>query len=119
METFPMTITRKMTRPLVAALAVAAVAGPPAFAAGGPGAPGAAQWQRDHPQRADTGPVYWSYDYEAGDPQAAHEPKAALSLNTDDGNTPWTAIAAGIGGAGLLLGAGAAMAGRVRPRVST
>jgi hypothetical protein len=54
------------------------------------------------------GPVYWSYDYEAGRP-------ATHSANADDG-TPWTTIGVGLAGAFLLAGGAAAIVGRIRLR---
>jgi hypothetical protein len=125
-----------LTRTLGAALAIAALTAPSAVARpGGPASPAAADAAAKSQQVQDLrrlkagnsirtsslagttsdtsadgkGPVYWSYEYEAGDPQAAR------SLHPDDG-TPWTAIAGGIAGACLLFGGAGALAGRARLR---
>jgi len=107
--------------PLVAALAIVALAAPPTLA--GPGGPAgaAAVAASQHVQELDrlkagsgtpageTGPVYWSYDHEAPVPQAAR------SVDAADRASPWTAVAAAAGVC-LLLGAAGAMAGRTRLR---
>ena len=82
--------------PLVAALAIVALAAPPTLA-------------RPSGTAGETEPVYWSYDYEAPAPQAAQ------SVDADDGDPPWTASAAAAGVC-LLLGAAGTMAGRIRLR---
>jgi hypothetical protein len=58
----------------------------------------------------DLGPVYWSYDYPAGAPRPT-----AATVDIDDGPL-WVTIGFGIAGACLLVGAGAALAGRTRIR---
>jgi hypothetical protein len=119
-----MRLSHTLTGLLAAALAIVALAATPALARPGGPASAAADAARVHeiyiPPAATPGPL-WSYDYEAGVPNAApaREPKAALTPGTGDGKTPWIAIGAGLGGACLLLAAGVATAGRIRPRVST
>jgi hypothetical protein len=115
-----MSLTPMLTRLFAAALVIVALATTPALASAGspPSGVYAAPSPQAHVQSPTPGPL-WSYEYEAGDPNAARDSKAALTPSTDDGTTPWLAIAAGLGGACLLLGGGAAMTGRIRPRVST
>jgi hypothetical protein len=104
-----------LTRTLVAALAIVALAAPPALAhPGGPASPAAREAiaRAEHARDLRTTPPYWSYEYQAPAPQAAP------SVESDDG-TSWTAIAGGLAGACLLVGglAATAVRSRVRARV--
>ncbi len=95
-----------LMRPLVVALAIVALAAPTALAAAGP--PQLHKTQPDGTPSGETGPVYWSYEYEAPVPQA--------QPNADDDGTPGTALAVGLAGGVVLLGAAAAMTSRTRLR---
>jgi hypothetical protein len=120
-ETPSMRLSHTLAGPLVAVLATLALVPSTALAnAGGPPPAGvyAAPSPQAHIQRTGTPGPLWSYDYEAGVPSAApaRDQKATLTPATDDGATPWIAIAGGLGGACALLGAGAALTGRIRLR---
>jgi hypothetical protein len=91
-------MTRTLIRPLAAALLVAALLVPSAFADPAP----------------SKAPVYWSYDYQAPIPH----PKTATAVKADDGSAPWLAISAGLAGVCLLLGAATVRPRRIRPRTA-
>lgn len=92
-----------LIRPLLAALAVAAILVPSAFASGGP--------VYVPPQdQQHMSPTYWSYDYQAPIPRPR---KVAAVKATADKDTPWVAIGAGLAGVTLLLGAATVLPRRV------
>jgi hypothetical protein len=89
---------KTFTRALVAALAIAAIAAPASSAR--PIDLNTPQ-PEETPAQSDvfadpTGPIYWSYDYEAGRPQER-------SAGTG-GDTPWMIIGLSVAGACLLVG---------------
>jgi hypothetical protein len=117
-------MTRTIIRPLIVALAALALISSPAFAR--PGGPASA-----HALAAkETGPVYWSYGYEAPKPDkarvywsydyeaAAPPAHAAKTVKADDNSLPWTAIGVGLGAVCLILVA-AGTAYRLRPDHAT
>jgi hypothetical protein len=95
-----------LIRPLVAALAVAAILVPSAFAS------------RANvyvpPTDSNMAPTYWSYDYQAPIPR----PRAVPAAKTGDTDTPWAAIAITLAGVTLLLGAATVLPRRHRQRVA-
>ena len=100
---------KTLTRALVAALAVAAIAAPAASAR--PIDLHAPQPQ-ETPAQSDSsidpkGHLYWSYEYEAPRPQER-------SADTGD-DAPWVIVGLAITGAGLLMG-GAMTMNRTRMR---
>jgi rhodanese-related sulfurtransferase len=118
-----------LIRPLVAAALVLALAAPAAFAVPvdvrSPGHPS----QHTHSTGAQVhNPVYWSYDYEAADPDDAAalaqerayssfvKAKPVPAAATHDDDTPWAVIGLSISAAllAVLAGAGVVVKTRVR-----
>jgi hypothetical protein len=95
-----------LIRPLLAALVVAAILVPSAFAS------------RANvyvpPTDSNTAPTYWSYDYQAPIPH----PRAVSVAKSSDTDTPWAAIAVSLAGVTLLLGAATVLPRRRRQRVA-
>jgi LPXTG-motif cell wall-anchored protein len=96
-----------LIRPLLAALAVAAILVPSAFAS-------RANVYVPPTDSNTTAPTYWSYDYQAPIPR----PRAVPAAKTGDTDTPWAAIAVSLAGVTLLLGAATVLPRRRRQRVA-
>jgi hypothetical protein len=90
---------KTLIRTLAAAVVIAALFVPSAFADPNPSNP----------------PVYWSYDYQAPIP---HPKTASRVVKVDDNDAPWKAISAGLAGVCLLLGAATVLPRRTRPRTA-
>jgi hypothetical protein len=125
-----MTLTQRLTRTLAAALAIAALAAPAAFArpteawphlyAVGPvNALGTDVGARDQQAPADTSQDLRSPD--AADTNAPQSPQPVTFSPThtvEKDGTPWSTIGLLLGGACLALAGAAATAGRIRRRTA-
>jgi hypothetical protein len=98
--------TNVLIRPLLAALVVAAILVPSAFASGGP--------VYAKPADHQLSPTYWSYDYQAPIPH----PRKVAAVKTTGTDTPWVAIAVTLAGVTLLLGAATVLPRRHRRPVA-
>jgi hypothetical protein len=108
-----------VTRTIVAALAILALAAPVASARidpppAYPAAQSHAVAPATHPSR---GAVYWSYDYQAPTPASHPSTPASVPATTTaaDNDIPWLTIGFGVAGAFLLISAAAVAMSR-RPR---
>jgi hypothetical protein len=113
-----------VTRTLVAALAILALAAPVASARIDPEPYAPAQSAQAPslgpvyaaPAAPSHGAVYWSYDYQAGKPGQPPAAPASVPATSDD-EIPWLAIGFGVAGMFLLISAAAAaVAVTRRPR---
>jgi hypothetical protein len=114
-----------LTRTLVAALAILALAAPVASARIDPPPSGPSAQAQDlaHLEaggatvKPHPGGVYWSYDYQAPKPAAHPAVPASVPATTPDDGTPWLTLGFAIAGACLLVsGAAVAVSLSRRPR---
>jgi hypothetical protein len=116
-----------LTRTLVAALAILALAAPVASARIDPPSSGPTKSERAQDlahleaggltAKPSPGSVYWSYDYQAPKPAAHPAVPASVPAATPDDGTPWLTLGFAIAGACLLVsGAAVAVSLSRRPR---